>query len=330
MGTGESVLQIRNVKKSYRNKRSKEWVEAVKGISLDVCRGEVVGLLGPNGAGKTTFIKMMSGLLVPDEGEVQIHGISMNKQRLKALQHISVVLEGNRNLYWRMTAKENLEYFSGNRGLSRKELQSRIAELLDMFRLSHKADEQVNRLSRGMQQKVSIAVSLLADTDVIFLDEPTLGLDVDASYDIREVLHRVAIEEQKTVLLSSHDMPVVQQICERAVIINEGRVVADDRVSSLLELFSSKAYAFVLNQPLTTKGHALFEEADVLYSVEETDPTWTLHVTMQQDADFYRVVDLLKDADASIQEVNRDVVDFEKVFVNIVKGGGHREVVASV
>src|SRR5699024_3171514 len=115
--------------------------------------------------GKTTTIKMICGLLTPDSGAISINGVDISKNKLAGLQHISAVLEGNRNLYWRLTVRENLEYFAGNRGKSRKEVYGRIEELLAQFILKEKEDELVNRLSRGMQQKLAIAVALLADSD---------------------------------------------------------------------------------------------------------------------------------------------------------------------
>ena len=110
----EILIEVKGLKKGYKKRKTKEWVQAVNDVNFTVKRGEILGLLGPNGAGKTTTIKMICGLIVPDEGEVVINGITMQKNRLKGLEHISAVLEGNRNLYWRLTARENLEYFAGN------------------------------------------------------------------------------------------------------------------------------------------------------------------------------------------------------------------------
>src|SRR5690606_22933995 len=159
----------------------KEPFRAVDGISFSVDRGQVVGLLGPNGAGKTTTIKCLCGLIYPDAGSVKVNGVDVSRDRSKALRHISAVLEGNRNLYWRLTPLENLTYFAGNRGVSPHESRKSALELLARFGLADKANTQVNDLSRGMQQKLAIAVALQAGTDLILLDEPTLGLDLDAA-----------------------------------------------------------------------------------------------------------------------------------------------------
>lgn len=305
-------------------------IEAVKGINLTVHKGETVGLLGPNGAGKTTFIKMMCGLLIPSRGEVLINGISIHKKRLLALNHISVVLEGNRNLYWRLTVKENLEYFAGNRGMSKKSVQDKITELLDMFHLTEKAHEMVNSLSRGMQQKVSIAVALLADTDIIFLDEPTLGLDVETSYEIRNILRDIAKKEGKTILMSSHDMPVVQDLCERVVIINKGKVVADERVDHLLSLFESKAYAFTILSPLHENQMKEISVNFMMNTANDEQGNQILNFTIADGHELYAIVDHLEKYGVTIEKIDRTIVDFEQAFINIVKGDGVRETAASL
>lgn len=144
----ESIIEVEGLNKSYKKRRSKEFVHAVSDISFTVNRGEILGLLGPNGAGKTTTIKIICGLLTPDSGTIMIKGTNNQKKRLEALRHISAVLEGSRNLYWRLTVKENLEYFAGNRGLSRRNVADQVDDLLKKFNLKEKKNELVNRLSR--------------------------------------------------------------------------------------------------------------------------------------------------------------------------------------
>src|SRR5690625_2148374 len=146
---------------------------------------------------------MICGLLIPDSGTITINGRDTQKRRLDTLHDITAVLEGNRNLYWRLTVKENLEYFAGNRGLSRKSIQPKIEELLQQFHLKDKEKELVNRLSRGMQQKLAIAVAMLADSDVILLDEPTLGLDVETGFEVREILINIFTSVQRTIIINN-------------------------------------------------------------------------------------------------------------------------------
>ncbi|TCT19667.1 ABC-2 type transport system ATP-binding protein [Melghiribacillus thermohalophilus] len=320
-----SMIEVKSVKKAYKKRKTKERITAVNHVSFTVNRGEILGLLGPNGAGKTTTIKMICGLLVPDEGTVVINGYDIKKERLKALRHISAVLEGNRNLYWRLTVRENLEYFAGNRGFGRKDIHSKIEELLSLFRLKKKEHELVNNLSRGMQQKLAIAVAMMADTDIILLDEPTLGLDVETGYEVRELLRYITDKEGKTIIISTHDMPVVQDLCKRTVIINEGKVVTDEQVDNLIKLFETRAYSIKLRSPLSDNQLQLLQEKIPMHDYHDH----MLEVTLEQDDDIYILMDILRDKHTKIEKMDRTTVDFEQVFMTLLKGEGYNEKVLS-
>jgi ABC-2 type transport system ATP-binding protein len=208
-------------------------VLAVDDVSLVVDRGSVVGLLGPNGAGKTTLVKSILGLTLPDEGSVRVAGVDVHANPREAARHVDAMLEGARNDYWRLTVRENLRYFAAVGGVKPGAVADRHDRLLDQLGLAGKADTPVRDLSRGMKQKVSLASVLATDADVVFLDEPTLGLDVESSLTLRRELRRIVAERDLTVVLSSHDMGVLEDVCDRVVVLNEGRVVADDSVAGL-------------------------------------------------------------------------------------------------
>lgn len=311
----ESIIEVNNIRKVYKKRKSKEEFVAVDGISFQVGKGEIMGLLGPNGAGKTTTIKSICGLLVPNEGSISIHGYDSVKQRNKALRHISAVLEGNRNIYWRLTVVENLEYFAGNRGMSKKEILPYIEELLDMFNLQEKRDEVVNNLSRGMQQKLAICVAMMANTDVILLDEPTLGLDVETGYEVREILKKIAYEQNKTIIISTHDMDVVQDLCNRTVIINQGKVIANEQVSQLLKLFRTSAYQIHLKDSLTEDQLKHLEHKFPIHEWEGQ----TLNVNLDHAEAIYDLMDILKMNRTGIETINQTEVNFEEVFMKLVK-----------
>lgn len=317
----EKVIEVKNLEKSYKKKKTKELVKAVDGVSFDVYRGEILGLLGPNGAGKTTTIKSICGLLKPNGGSVHINGFDSNKQRLKAVNYISAVLEGNRNIYWRLTVRENMEYFAGNRGISKKEIQGKIDELLNFFNLKQKEDELVSSLSRGMQQKLAIAVALLPDTDVVLLDEPTLGLDVETSYEVRSLLKRIVEEHGKTIIVSTHDMPVVQEVCDRTVIINGGKVVADEKVEDLIKLFETRAYCFTIGDELTNQQVTSIENHFPIVEINDKQ----INVTLEKEDDLYIIMDILKSEQTNIEKIDRTTVDFEQVFMQLVRGGDQHE-----
>lgn len=316
----KAIVEVKNLRKSYKKRKTKEMITAVDDISFTVNQGEILGLLGPNGAGKTTTIKMICGLVIPDGGMITINGIDNQKKRLRAQEHISAVLEGNRNLYWRLTVRENLEYFAGNRGKSRKSVAGRIDELLEQFRLKDKENEMVNRLSRGMQQKLAIAVAMLAGSEVILLDEPTLGLDIETGYEVREILREIVRSQHKTIIITSHDMDVIQDLCERTIIINSGKVVTNDRVDNLMKLFEVRAYSIKLDGHLSEQQHQLLLEK--FPQLDYTPDTYqsNLEVDLTNSQEMYELFDILKLEQIPVDTIDRKTINFEQVFLKIVKG----------
>lgn len=316
----EKIIEISNLAKSYRKRKSREIIQSVKDVDFNVYKGEILGLLGPNGAGKTTTIKLICGLLYPDSGEIKIKGIPNTDNRLESLQHISAVLEGNRNLYWRLTVRENLEYFAGNRGRSRKEVKEEIDELLHMFQLKDKENELVNRLSRGMQQKLAIAVAMLANTEVLLLDEPTLGLDVQTGLEVREILKSIVKNYQRTIIISSHDMDVIQDICDRTVIINQGTVVIDQRVDELIKLFEVRSYRLTLNEPLSLDQQKAISTRFPTNEYVEDQVYSYLTVQLEKSEDIYQIFQVLQLNRTPIDSIDRKAIRFDEVFLKIIQG----------
>ena len=216
-------------------------VIAVDRVDIAVARGEIYGFLGPNGAGKTTTIKMILGLITPSAGAVEIpNGIRTRDGRLR----LGAVLEGNRNIYYRMTAVENLWYFGLLRGMKPADVRRRTDELLAFLELTDKRNAPSQTLSRGMQQKLAIACALIHDPDILLLDEPTLGLDVATARAIQTKLTELAHMRGKTILLTTHQMDLAQAVSDRVGIINRGRIVAEDTVERLTGLFRRLSYSF--------------------------------------------------------------------------------------
>lgn len=330
------LLQVRDIHKRYPGARvatgaaqaaageaheEARGIKAVDGVDFSVAPGEVVGLLGPNGAGKTTTIKMICGLIAPDSGTVTINGFDIGRDRRRALRHISAVLEGNRNLYWRLSVRENLLYFAGNRGLAPTSVSRRIEELLEQFGLAGKTNELVANLSRGMQQKLAIAVALLADTDVLLLDEPTLGLDVETGYEVRTLLRDIA-RTGKTIVLSTHDMAVVEALCGRVVIINHGRVATDDGVANLMRVFGSRSFVVTLGRPLAAVMAAELRSG---FNLVGESSTLTFTVEFVTADDIYRLMDFLRSCDAEVESIERFTANFEGVFRSLVNGVNDRQ-----
>lgn len=316
----DTIIEVKGLNKAYKKRRQKEMIQAVNNISFKVRKGEILGLLGPNGAGKTTTIKMICGLLIPDSGTILINGKDNQKKRLETLRDISAVLEGNRNLYWRLTVRENLEYFAGNRGLSRKDVTRKIEQLLKQFDLKEKENELVNRLSRGMQQKLAIAVAMLADSKLILLDEPTLGLDVETGYEIREILKDIVKKQQRTIIISTHNMSVVQDLCERTIIINNGEIITDDKVENLLRLFEVRSYKITLGGLLSDYQRQLMSRKFTHYHYIPDTYQSIVEIDLAQGDEIYDLFDIFKTEQTTVESIDRGTINFEQVFLKIIKG----------
>jgi ABC-2 type transport system ATP-binding protein len=215
-------------------RRPKEWLVAVDGISFGIREGEVFGLLGPNGAGKTTTIKMLCTLLEPTSGTALVNGYDVTRQAHLVRQNLGAVLTGERSIYWKLTGRENLDYFAALYHIPRAIARKRIGELLDRFELSKRADEYVERYSSGMKQRVAIARALLANPPVLLLDEPTIGLDPQAARNLRQLILEIK-QEGRTVLLTTHYMEEADQLCDRVGIIDLGKIIALDTPAHLKE-----------------------------------------------------------------------------------------------
>lgn len=198
---------------------------AVDDVSLTVGRGEIFGLLGPNGAGKTTTIKLISTLLRPTSGTIKVAGVDVVRHPLRALRHLGTVLTGERSIYWKLTGRENLEYFAALHGLSSRDARRRSQALLERFALTPRADELVERYSTGMRQRICLAKALIAEPSVLILDEPTAGLDPQSARNLRELVSDIR-SEGRTVILTTHYMEEADQLCNRVAIIDHGRIIA--------------------------------------------------------------------------------------------------------
>ncbi len=315
----DPVVCVDGLQKTYGD--GSDAVTAVDNISFDVGRGEVVGLLGPNGAGKTTTIKSILGLIIPTDGRVTVDGIDVHANTKRAYQHIGAMLEGARNVYWRLTVRENVEFFAALGGRSPSKVRNRAEELLDAFDMMAKADETVNELSRGMKQKVSLACSLARGTDVVFLDEPTLGLDVESSVELRRELRRLAERESITVVLSSHDMDVVEELCERVIIMNDGGIIADDSVENLIELFRTRAYQLTVEGSVPDEARKELTQGFDAEEWERVGNRERFEVTLADGDDLYTVFDTLHAADCSLDGVDAMDPDLEAVFLELTNEG---------
>ena len=222
----DHAIEARSLSKDFGNFR------AVNQLSFTVEPGEIFGLLGPNGAGKTTTLRMLSGLLKPTEGTSFITGHSMQTQQLQARKELGF-LTGDMDLYRRLTPKELLTYFGKLYEVSNGELKKRVALLIDAFGISEFQNKHCEKLSTGQKQRVSIARTLVHNPRVVVLDEPTTGLDIMASEFILQFIRRMAKEEGKAVIFSTHHLDEVERLCDRIAIISKGELVGTGTVDEV-------------------------------------------------------------------------------------------------
>ena len=239
----DPLVVVDNITKNFGGKT------AVSEVSFTLDSGEILALLGPNGAGKTTTIKMVLGLIMPTSGTAAVmgHDMSADDEMRAGVRYLGAVLEGARNAYWRLSVLENLRYFGGLRGMVLKEVDEKAVELLSILNLLECQDQEVRKLSRGMQQKVAIANALMHDPEILVLDEPTLGLDVEAARLLEETIVRL-VKHGKAILLTTHVMSLAERLADRIFVINDGQQVAYDDTQVLLRRFDTRTTVEIKTQ----------------------------------------------------------------------------------
>ncbi|WP_182525929.1 ABC transporter ATP-binding protein [Nocardioides dongkuii] len=235
-----TAVEARDLHRTFRTRtgvlrRSAKEVEAVRGVSFTIEPGELFGLLGPNGAGKTTTIKMLITLLLPTSGSASVLGHDVVDDVREVRRRIGYVFGGDRGLYERLSARDNLRYFSELYGVPPREQRTRIAELLDLVGLTGREKERVEGYSRGMRQRLHIARGLLHDPDVLFLDEPSIGIDPVGARELRGTIAGLTAVG-KTVLLTTHYMFEADELCDRIAVIRSGEIVAEGTPAQLKRL----------------------------------------------------------------------------------------------
>lgn len=307
--TSDPAVEVDGLSKRFHGDQGPEL--AVQDVSFELQSSRAIGLLGPNGAGKTTTIKCMMGMVEPDSGDIHIHGINARKHPREAYQHVDAMLEGARNDYWRLTVRENLEYFATINGIQPSSIRERHDRMLERFKIIEEADTPVRDLSRGMKQKVSLASALAGGADVVFLDEPTLGLDLESSQTLQQELNRIVADEEMTVLVSSHDMDTIEAVCERVIIMQDGRVCSDAQLSELSGEQTRKGYE--ITSPDLTKR--ILSELSSRFSIEKTKSSNQSVIVKAGREQFYQLIDVLQEHEVEIHGINTVRSELEDVFL---------------
>jgi ABC-2 type transport system ATP-binding protein len=217
--------------------RKKPPVVALEGVSLSIPPGEIHGLLGPNGAGKTTLVKILSTVLLPTSGHARVLGHDVVDETRAVRPLIGIVFGGERGLYWRLTGRQNLEYWCALYKLSARETKARAQRLIERVGLAERADERVETYSRGMKQRLHLARGLVGEATVLFLDEPTTGMDPLAAREFRTLIAELR-DEGRTILLATHDMVEAETVCDRVTLIDRGKIVATESPRTLGRVIS--------------------------------------------------------------------------------------------
>jgi len=313
MTTLQTAIQIDNLSKTFRSGNGSS-IQAVKGVNLAVPAGIIFGFLGPNGAGKTTTIKMICGLVRPTSGRLAVNGNDVWQNRSAAMRQIGAVLEGTRNIHWDLSAWDNLLYYGHLKGVWGGKLAQRAEELLREMELWDRRKDLVRVFSRGMQQKIAVACALIADPPIILLDEPTLGLDVQAARAVKSLVGRLSHEYGKTVVLTTHQLDMAQALCDRIAIISKGQVIADQPTKKLLGLFREEYYQIKVDGRLPAGAASTFEKM----TVEEKEDHTLLSGPVEDQASLYHLLEHIRALNLTLLSVNQTEPNLEEVFIRLL------------
>jgi ABC-2 type transport system ATP-binding protein len=298
---------------------------ALDNVNLKIRSGELFGLLGPNGSGKTTTIKCLSTILIPDSGKAFVNGFDTQKETTMVRASLGMVVGGERTLYWKLTARDNLMYFASLYKMRRSYAKKRIDELLDMFHLSDRADERLEDYSTGMRQKIAIARALLHDPPILLLDEPTLGLDPSFSRQLRAQIKELSEKHGKTVLLTTHYMDEADRLCDRVAFINDGRIVAVDTPNRLKAMVKEKELVEVMvyHPPADIEAslRSLLPDVEVVKLImgneDEGTPSRIKIIGKTAEDNIGTVIDALRQKNVRIGCLNVGVPTLEDVFIKL-------------
>ena len=297
-------ISVINLTKNYGSQK------AVNQVSFTVNKGEIVGFLGPNGAGKSTTMKIITGYLESDEGEIKVCGMSVYLEQVETKKKIGYLPEAN-PLYLEMYVKEYLAFIAGVHKINNPE--KRITEVIQLVGLGQESGKKISQLSKGYKQRVGLAAALVHDPEVLILDEPTSGLDPNQIIEIREVIKKLG--ENKTVLFSSHIMQEVEAICDRVIIINKGNIVANDTLQNLQKSSTNNHYVTVefkekINIELLQQLDAVIDVKNIQQSIFNIQCSDAENIKKQ-------LLQLSIDHNLNIVSLKSETQNLESVFISL-------------
>ncbi len=334
MQQDQYAIRISNISKTFTrgtgtiNKMRKKPPRhniAVDDVSLDIREHELFGLLGPNGAGKTSIIKMLSTLVIPDKGTATVHGWDILKDPFNVRMSIGLTLSSERQLYWKLSARENLEYFASLYLIHHKEIPSRVDAVLSLLQIGDQEDMLVENFSSGNKQKVALARALLNNPPVLFLDEPTIGLDPSFSQSFRTLIKStINRKEKKTILLTTHYMDEADQLCDRIAFIDRGRIVALGTPRELKRSIDEKEIITLVLSHLPKQLVGRISALEEVTSVEECErgqhPMLKVY-TESASACMQEIIGIVTGQKAQVISFATSKPTLEDVFIKITGSG---------
>ncbi|MEW6717771.1 MAG: ABC transporter ATP-binding protein [Chloroflexota bacterium] len=319
------AIRTENVGRVYKirggKKEEPRELTALKDINLEIQPGELIGLLGPNGAGKTTLIKILTTLLAPTTGQAWVAGFDVMREPQLVRPRINMVSGGESSGYGLLTVRENLWMFSQFYGIPSRQANQRIRELIEVVGLSDRLNAKSSDLSTGLRQKMNIVRGFLTDPEVLFLDEPTLGLDVGAAREVRAFIRSWIDEQpQRTILLTTHYMVEADQLCDRVAIINKGRVLACDSPSVLKHRLQHEAIFCIETSTLNGTALSAFESLPGVHKVtcRDIEDGMALEFILAEEDVLGTVINTMTSADIHINHLQKREPTLEDVFVDLV------------
>jgi ABC-2 type transport system ATP-binding protein len=327
-GGGRGISSFGNILAILRGTRG-PFIEALRGINLQIKKGEVFGLLGPNGAGKTTLIKILCTLVIHDEGEAYVNGIDVKKEPGKVLKNLQAVLPESRGFSWRLSGRQNLEFYALLYGVKDKAAKDRIDYLLDMTGLKERADDGYQRYSTGMQRKLLLCRALLRDTPALLFDEPTAGLDPASAAEFRHLLRdKLARGETKTILLSTHNLSEARDICDRIAILDRGKITACDTPNNIQYLLSDEKVFVIsfVNAVFTAEQEKTLNELEKVTGVFGVTPEIgrernfsRVSIRADKNMPLHNILETIIRSGITIGGVNTQEPTLEDVFTAITR-----------
>jgi ABC-2 type transport system ATP-binding protein len=310
------AIEAEGIFKTFRSGwRGKKEKLVLKGINLQIEKGEIFGILGPNGAGKTTLLSILSTLLLPDRGKVQILGINCLQDGHRIREKVNIS-SGNANFLWSLTVQENLHFYGMLYGLAGKQREEKVKALVSLFNLEEHRDVPFDRLSTGMKQRLSLAKSLLNDPAVLFLDEPTVGLDPSVSIWIREQIRSIQKERGMTVLLTTHNMREAEYLCNRIAFLKTGEIVTTGTAESLKRMVRIGDLIRIEFKGKISEDELLRAEGVINYSISDNICEM---IVDEGEKRLGPLVAILSQSGAQIKKVTLGQTDLEDVFIEFAK-----------